>query len=103
MNSSDLAFDRGEAAVELLDCIVEIRFRDHMILDEIDGLKELCVFAGKYTMALVGARVRRRLILHLTEIGKRGRGEALRDHADWMRRASRMLDEDGRAGRAVER
>jgi hypothetical protein len=31
-----------------------------------------------------------------TEIGRE-------DHEDWMRRASRMLDEDGPAGRGVER
>ena len=45
VNASDLAFDRGEPAVELLDSVVEIRLRDHVILDEIDGLKNvLCVF-----------------------------------------------------------
>jgi hypothetical protein len=32
-----------------------------------------------------------------------GSGEAFKDHADWMRRASRMLDEDGRPGCGVER
>jgi hypothetical protein len=31
-----------------------------------------------------------------------GSGEAFEDHADWMRRASRMLDEEGRAGRGVK-
>jgi hypothetical protein len=32
-----------------------------------------------------------------------GSGEAFEDHADWMMRASRMLDEDGVAERGVER
>jgi hypothetical protein len=32
-----------------------------------------------------------------------GSEEAFRDHADWMRRASRVLNEDGCAGRGVER
>jgi hypothetical protein len=40
------------------------------------------------------------------KIGKSERefwmGEAFRDHADWRRRASRMLDENGGAGRGVE-
>jgi hypothetical protein len=45
MDSADLAFDRSEAVAELVDCFVEFRFRDHVILDEIDGLKNVpCVF-----------------------------------------------------------
>jgi hypothetical protein len=45
VNASDLAFDRGESVVEFLDCFVEFRFRDHVILDEIDRFKNvLCVF-----------------------------------------------------------
>jgi hypothetical protein len=31
-----------------------------------------------------------------------GNGETFRDHADWMQRASQMLDEDGVAERGVE-
>ena len=57
------AFDRGEAVIELLDCVVEIRLRDHVILDEIDGLKDvLCVFVhmrGSIAYRSAGARVRR--------------------------------------------
>jgi hypothetical protein len=45
VNASDLAFDRGEAVVELLDGLVELCLRDHVILYEIDGLKNvLCIF-----------------------------------------------------------
>jgi hypothetical protein len=57
MDPADLAFDRNEATVELLDCVIEIRFRDHVVLYEIDGLKNvLCVFVHmrEYSMAVVG-------------------------------------------------
>jgi hypothetical protein len=63
VNSSDLALDRGEAVVELLGRIVEVRLRDHVVFDEIDGLKNvLCIFVhtrGSIPQRSSEARVRR--------------------------------------------
>ena len=41
VNATDLAFNRSEAVVELVDCLVEFRLRHHVILDEIDPLKDV--------------------------------------------------------------
>jgi hypothetical protein len=41
VNASDLALDRGEPIVEFLDCLGELHFFNHVILDEIDRLKDV--------------------------------------------------------------